>query len=69
MAMGIWKHFVHNARWTIVIINQQYTKGEIHLINDIVIVFFQLFESSHLYNFIDYKDILTAFPPSLPILS
>ena len=37
--MGLCKHFVHNARYAkclhrpIVIINQQYTKGEIHFIN------------------------------------
>ena len=39
MPMGLCKHFVHNARYAkcfhrpIVIINQQYTKGEIHFIN------------------------------------
>ena len=40
MTMGLCKHFVHNARYAkylhrpIVIINQQYTKGEIHFINN-----------------------------------
>ena len=38
--MGLCKHFVHNARYAkclhrpIVIINQQYIKGEIHFINE-----------------------------------
>ena len=40
--MGLCKHFVHNARYAkclyrpIVIINKQYTKGEIHFINKLV---------------------------------